>query len=179
MSLWVSPGVSAISGGSLAAGHSPCVSVSGSLSLHPWGAQHSLTSVPLCHCHATCAPLRRWLPPTSSGPLTLLGIHSPSRSLTPHFSPCPSLVSGLLLSPSPPLLPPLPLRLPLAPLSPFTLVITPHLSEPQKSLALPLLGWELSGGRRGPGAQVTCLPTCGPWLPHLRTEDRRAWGRVS
>lgn len=50
LSLWVSLGVSAISRASLAVGDSPCVSVSGSLSLHPWGflpQSHMCPSLPL------------------------------------------------------------------------------------------------------------------------------------
>lgn len=47
LSLWVSLGVT-ISGGSLTLGDSPCVSVPGSLSLHPCWSQHNFTSVPPC-----------------------------------------------------------------------------------------------------------------------------------
>lgn len=136
--------VSAISGGSLALGNIPFVSVSGSPSLHPCWAQHNFTCVPprLWNCvsmsqhvclSASFWPLRCTLVPIHFWELTSHLAHSFS-SLSFHclwLSPISSLsVSLPSLS------------------SNFPFPSTSTLQNPRNHCCSQVLGWDLSGARR-------------------------------
>lgn len=140
-----------------------CLWVSVSPSLGVSAQPHMCPSLPLEPSPIVTPrvpPLPRWLSPTSRGPLTLLGIHSPSRSLTPRFSPCPFLVSGFWLSPSPPLLPPLSLHLPWPPLSLYS-HNSPLFRTPEITGVRPSSAGSLAEAGGGPWPRSCAFPPLG------------------